>query len=320
MSRIYIENIGDRYDDPLERGFKYLGAGGRLRSSDRIIIKPNLTFPTFRKGVMTSVEAVESLVRYLRDYTNHITICESDSGGYNRFSMDEVFRAVGLTEVARKYDARIINLSHQPSRNIRVRTPLRRLSVPLPAEMLDGSDLFITMPVPKVHANTKVSIALKNQWGVIQQPDLRLKLHPYFKQVIYEVNRALPNPIAIVDGRYGLTENGPMRGQPVELNWLMVSDNLYYTDMAVSALIGFNWREISYLRYAFRREGIDSLDGVTCNTDISQFGVQFRLRRTLTDYPGLFTFHSRTLAYVGYESALARPLHWLLYRVREPFY
>jgi hypothetical protein len=46
----------------------------------------------------------------------------------------------------------------------------------------------------------------------------------------------------------------------------------------------------------------------------------FTLRRTWTDLPGLFCFHSRLLAYVGYESPLAGLLHRLLYLVREPFY
>jgi hypothetical protein len=34
----------------------------------------------------------------------------------------------------------------------------------------------------------------------------------------------------------------------------------------------------------------------------------------------VLTFNSRFLAYVGYESPLAKPLHWLLYLFREPFY
>ena len=186
---------------------------------------------------------------------------------------------------------------------------------------MDETDLFITMPVPKVHCNTGVSISLKNQWGIIQKPELRLKLHPYFNEVIYHVNKALPKTISVVDGRYGLTRSGPMRGDVVDLNWILIGESSFYVDYIVSELMGIDYRTIPHLKYAFRKEGIGSLDNVEFNTSHKQFvSDRFYLQRAWTDYPGVLTFNSRVLAYLGYESILAHPLHWLLYRVREPFY
>lgn len=319
--KIFIGQLKDDYSGLIARGLTFIGKGGTIRSGDRIAIKPNLTFPTFRKGVMTNPEAIEAVVAYLKNYTDHIVICESDSGGYNRFSMDEVFTATGLAAMVRRYGVQIVNLSYVASRPISFRHLLRHLSVPLPTLLLDETDLFITMPVPKVHCNTGVSISMKNQWGVIQQPDLRLKLHPYFDEVVYQVNKALPPTISIVDGKYGLTRSGPMRGDVVDLDWMVIGDNLFYVDYVVTELMGLDYRKISHLRHAFRKEGIRSVDDVTFNTDHNQFiSKSFYLKREWTDYPGLFTFNSRLLAYFGYESVLAKPLHWLLYRFRDPFY
>jgi hypothetical protein len=57
------------------------------------------------------------------------------------------------------------------------------------------------------------------------------------------------------------------------------------------------------------------------NVPFSELPLErFCLHRSWTDYPGLLAFHSRALAYLGYESPLAKPLHRLLYRFREPFY
>lgn len=319
--RIFIDRLANDYSGVIARGLEFLGTSTNIRPSDRIAIKPNLTFPTFRKGVMTNPEAVEALVAYLKNHTDHIVICESDSGGYNRFSMDEVFAATGLSAMAKRYGVEIVNLSHVASRPISFRYRLRQLSVPLPTLLLDETDLFITMPVPKVHCNTGLSLSMKNQWGVIQEPALRLKLHPYFDEVIYRVNKALPATISIVDGKYGLTRNGPMRGDAVELDWMVIGDNMFYVDYVVAELMGSNYRTVSHLRHAFRKEGIRSVDEVVFNSDYRQFiGKHFYLKRDWTDYPGLLTFNSRLLAYLGYESTLARPLHWLLYRFREPFY
>jgi uncharacterized protein (DUF362 family) len=154
---VFIESLWAGYGASIARGFDFLGPAGTIRTSDRIAIKPNLTFPTYRPGVMASLDALTALVTYLKNFTDKITICESDSGGYNPFSMDEVFRNTGITEFANRMGVRIVNMSHSPSRLIRFRRHLPTISVPLPTLLLDETDRFITMPVPKVHLNTNVS-------------------------------------------------------------------------------------------------------------------------------------------------------------------
>jgi hypothetical protein len=85
--------------------------------------------------------------------------------------------------------------------------------------------------------------------------------------------------------------------------------------------MGIPARRVSYLWEIFQREHINREESMVVNEGFEQCPkTQFYLKRDLTDYPGLCTFHSRVLAYFGYESMFARPLHWLLYLVREPFY
>jgi uncharacterized protein (DUF362 family) len=319
--KLFIKSLANGYQDCLAEGFSFLGEAGVIRPGDRVAIKPNLTYPTFRPGVMTNIEALQALILYLKNFTDHITICESDSGGYNPFSMDAVFHATGIYDFAKRFDVRVVNMSATPSRDIWVRSGLRHLSVPMPTLLLDETDRFITVPVPKVHCNTIVSIGMKNQWGVIQQPSMRLRLHPYFREVIYAINKSLPRTLSVVDGRYGLTRNGPMRGDVIELNWVIVSDNQFLADSVVTRMMGFDPYRVPYLRYALNREHIEPNQEFELNCELGQFYCeQFYLKREWTDLPGLLTFKSRLLAYLGYESVLATPLHWLLYRFREPFY
>ncbi|HZV87928.1 MAG TPA: DUF362 domain-containing protein [Candidatus Binatus sp.] len=321
MPRIFLDRLTDGYLETITRGITSVLGSRPIAPGTRVAIKPNLTFPEYRRGVMTTPEAVEALIIYLKNFTDRIIVCESDSGGYNRFSMTEVFARTGIADFAKRHGVGVVNLSQEPSRVIQFRHGLRNLRVPLPTCLLDETDLFITMPVPKVHANAGVSISLKNQWGIIQEPAERLKLHPYFNEVIYRINKALPRSLSIVDGKYGLTRNGPMRGDDVELNWLLVGDSLFYVDGIVAELMGINWQDVPHLRHAFRKEGIDSMRTVETTTDLNGFkSSRFYLSREWTDIPGYLTFHSRLLAYIGYESVLAEPLHWLLYKFREPFY
>lgn len=321
MPRVYLTSLGDDYLSPIEAGLKWVGIESRLRGAN-VWIKPNLTYPMYRKGVMTNPSAVEALIQILRNYTTRITICEADSGGYNRFSMTEVFNTIGLTTIARKYEVKIVNMSLLEPRVINLKVGRNSLAIPLPAQLLDEMDMFVSIPVPKIHMNTGVSVSIKNQWGVIQQPSARLRLHPYFKHVIHAVNRELRNPVSIVDGKYGLTRSGPMEGDAVDLNWLMVSDNIYAGDLACCLLMKIDPSKVHYLRHILTEEGIARRGQITFNTDIDRFVVDqpFYLKRAWTDYPGLLAFKYRTLAYLGYESPLAGLLHWILYRFREPFY
>jgi hypothetical protein len=78
---------------------------------------------------------------------------------------------------------------------------------------------------------------------------------------------------------------------------------------------------VAHLRFFARREPAGAFDRIKFNTDYRQFeGARFRLQRQWTDLPGWCTVHSRFLAWLGYESWLAVPLHRLLYCFREPFY
>ena len=89
----------------------------------------------------------------------------------------------------------------------------KSFTLPLPVFLLDEIDILVTMPVPKIHSNTGVSLTFKNQWGCIPENKDRLRLHPYFQHVILEVNKAVKANVAIIDGKYGLNKNGPMKGE-----------------------------------------------------------------------------------------------------------
>ena len=321
MPDVILTDLADGYQAAISNGLERLGSAATLRPGDRVTVKPNLTYPVYRPGVMTRLEAIEALVKHLKEAGCQVTVCESDSGGYNRFSMDDVFRATGLVDLAARYDIRLLNLSGGPSRDVRVRAGLRRLRVPLPLAVTDETDLFITMPVPKVHANTILSGAIKNQWGVIQDPRVRLRLHPFFPQVIHAVHQALPRTIVIMDGAYGLDRNGPMRGDAVELGWLLASDSVVAADLVMAKLMGFDWRRVPHMAYMARCQPDVAWDEIECNPNHRQFQrARFHLEREWTDLAGWCTFHSRLLAWLGYDSPFAAPLHRLLYCFREPFY
>jgi uncharacterized protein (DUF362 family) len=320
--RVYLDRVESDYLQPIRAGLDWIGLPSRLRWGDTVFIKPNLTFPVFRKGVMTNPRCLEDVVIALRDYTDRIIVGEADSGGYNRFCIDDVFDAIGLRELQRRYGVRIVNLSSCSYRPVKFDYRGRELTVPMSDLLLDQVDLFATVPVPKVHMNTRMSMAVKNQWGCIPEPNLRLRLHPMFEKVVFEVNSRLRPSIAIVDGKYGLNRSGPMAGDVVELGWVMVADDVYAADVVGCELLRMRPDEVYYLRYAAAHEGtIGSIGDIDLNQDVRDYQRErFHLKRAWTDYPGLMAFRSSRIAYLAYDSPLADFLHRLLYVFRKPFY
>jgi uncharacterized protein (DUF362 family) len=320
--RAYIGNLlTASYLDLMREGLEYIEFAKIAQSDTRVFIKPNLTYPVFRPGVMTTPEAIEAALIAVREYTPHIFLGDADSGGYNTFSMTEVYRETGIAELAGKYGAKIVNLSTLPRKTIQFQYRGKDFSLNLPRLLTDEMDFLITMPVPKIHNMTGVSLTFKNQWGCIPEPADRLRLHPYFKHVIIEVNRAIRTRVAIIDGKFGLNENGPMKGQAVALNWGLVTDNIGAGARLACELMQIPLETINHLEYAQKLGFIPEREQIEVNRDLQLFTKRpFYLKRKWTDLPGLFAFRYPLISYLAYFSSLAHILHRILYLFREPLY
>jgi uncharacterized protein (DUF362 family) len=321
MPKIYLEWINDNYLARIQEGLSYIDLGSMVKYGEDIFIKPNLTYPYYKEGVMTNPHCIENLFIALKDYTSNIVVGESDGGGYNRFCMYSVFEKTGLKAIAKKYGVKIVNLSTGPTKNISFTYHGKKMAVPLPQMLLDEIQLFITVPVPKIHANTQVSMSIKNQWGCIPQPALRLELHPYFDKVITEVNRSLRANVSVIDGLYALNRNGPLRGDPVKLGWMMIADDIGAADQVCCRLMRIDPASVKYLAFYQQHQNTSALEEFQFNQDYRAFiGPKFFLRREFWDYPGFLAFRFPAIAYLAYHSPLAGVLHKLLYLFREKFY
>lgn len=318
---VYLSRLGDDYRGPLRAGLEFAGFFRRIRPGVPVVLKPNLTFPEFRPGVMTHIGCIEDLIVVLKDHTQDIVVAEGDGGGYNKFKVDEVFRRTGLTEIARRYGIRLLNLSRQPARSIRLACGKKEVNVTLPAMLLEDRSLLVTLPVPKVHCLTGVSLALKNQWGCLPDPHRRLRLHPQFDWLIWELNRALSPALVVMDGRCALNRNGPLRGDVVATNWLLVADDALTADVLGCRLLGIDPATIPHLRHALGHRPAPNLDRIRCNADYRPLvGQSFYLRRDFWDWPGYLAFCHAWINWLGFRSPLAGFLHRVMYLFRREFY
>ena len=204
---IIIEKIAEStefLEKQFSRSFELLILPDDFNRAKAIFIKPNLTYPIYKKGVTTQKSFVASLVAALRQInsTTKIYIGEGE-GGYNSFSMTEAMRVMGFYDIVEKYpNVEIVNISKLPSRTVELKAKGKPYFIELPVLLLDEVDFCITCPLPKVHCMTKITLSFKNQWGCL--PDImRLKNHFVFDEIIGQVCDKLKFRYAFLDGKYG---------------------------------------------------------------------------------------------------------------------
>jgi uncharacterized protein (DUF362 family) len=301
-----------------EESFRVLALKDEFIKSKAILIKPNLTFPSYKQGVTTRVEFVECLVAALRkiNASTKIYIGEGE-GGYNSFSMSNGMRAMGYYEIETRYaNVKVVNLSKLPRQQVELQANGRSYSLDLPTIFFEEISFSITCPVPKVHCMTKVTLAIKNQWGCV--PDvMRLKNHYVFNELIGQICDKLKFRYAFLDGKYGLDENGPMVGNPVELNWFVASNSLGAFDMTVSKMMGFNWKKVRHLKMAAQYGYLPKQNEIEIIGNIQSLKRQFHLKRNFWNYPALVAFHSRNITHLFYFSIWAKLLHDIMYTFRK---
>jgi len=244
------KNLGKQF----LKSFESFSVADEFNKANAIFIKSNLTYPRYREGVTTRVEFVEGLVTALRQINNSTKIYIGEGeGGYNSFSMTEAMLSMGFYELEKRFqNLKVVNISKIPASIVELKVDGKPYPINLPKLFFDEIDFSISCPVPKVHCMTEVSLSFKNQWGCL--PDtMRLKNHYVFNKIIGQICNHLKFKYAFLDGKYGLDKNGPIVGQPFEINWFVASNSLGAFDMMVSEMMGFNWKNIGHLREAANR-------------------------------------------------------------------
>ncbi len=194
----------------------------------------------------------------------------------------------------------------------------KEIKVTLPKMLLEDVNVFISLAVPKIHMMTGVTLGFKNLWGC--QPDImRLKNHPKFSEVIVATTKMLKPKIVVFDGTYFLDRTGPMIGEPVKMDLLLVSNDLGAGSLACCEIMQIDPVKIRHFRVA-RKEGLfpGSNKEIIFNIKPDQFCVKkFSLERSLINLVQLWAFNDRLANWFFYRSPLAGPLHDLIYLIRK---
>jgi uncharacterized protein (DUF362 family) len=254
------------YDKPLEpvrQALELCGGLERIPASAKVFLKPNIVFWTsqtaFPKwGVITTSRLVHDMVRLLKEHgVDDITIGEGMVlGRYRDFKTTEhAFESLGYNKLKERYGVKVIDTYQRPFDEVDLG---EGMSLSFNRDALE-SDLMVSLPVMKTHAQTTVSLGLKNLKGLIDVKS-RKRCHSADpeRDLHYWVSRLaqpMPPVLAVIDGTF-TSEYGPgFDGVVHRRDLLVASWDVLSADKVGASLLGHAPAQVPHLVHALNRAG-----------------------------------------------------------------
>jgi len=239
------------------------GAFDRLQRGAKVFVKPNVVYWTTRSafpkwGVITTSTVLEEVVGALKDKgAGAITIGE----GIVTFRPDDgetprhAFESLGYNRLAARYGAEVVNLMDGPFEKVEVADGV---TLNLSTHALE-SDFIVSVPPLKTHAQTVVSLGIKNLKGVIDRPS-RKKCHTDdpacdLNAMVSLIPGKLPASATVIDGIYSLERGPSFYGSPRRSDIIAASADTLSADMVGAALLGHPPATVPHLVHHADRAG-----------------------------------------------------------------
>jgi len=259
-----------RYETPLEsvhRAIDLCRGLDHIPAAAKIFIKPNIVFwtkisPYPKWGVITTSRVLEDMVVLLKERgVDDITIGEG-TVVYDPKDHDtakHAFESLGYNLLKKRYGVKIIDIFERPFEKVNLGGGVE---LKFNIDILH-SDFVVNIPVLKTHAQTVVSLGIKNIKGMIDI-NSRKKCHSADpeKDLHYMVSKLankLPPSVTVLDGIF-TNERGPgFEGKIRRSNLLVASPDMLAADKIGAKILGFDPSDVPYLVHA-ARERSRSLD------------------------------------------------------------
>jgi len=259
VSRVAVLRVQDeaKLYDYVAKGFDLLDA--KIPKRAKIIIKPNLnSLRGPQSGTTTDVRIVDALIRLLNEKFDPEKIAVVESNSWARFT-NEAFSKLQYSILPQKHkNVELINLSTTKAVKVLLPKPTRFKFLRLPWIFFEYN-YYITVPKLRTFFPTKISCALKNQFGCVPER-YKAKYHPYLDKILANLNLLIRPDLCVVDGLVGND------GDPKHVGILMFSNDPVANDTIASQIMGLSPKKISHLALC-NAIGIGRMEGIKVSID-----------------------------------------------------
>ncbi len=280
-------------DTAVARGIALVGGIGRfITVGEKILLKPNLLVARDASRAVTTHPAVfRAVARQFIDAGAKVTY--GDSPGFGRPST--VAGRTGIASAAEALGIELAEFSGGRSVSFPDGQLIKRFTI---AEGVLAADGIVSLPKLKTHGLTRITGAIKNQYGCIPGA-LKAEFHArlpnvdLFSQMLVDLNCLLRPRLFVMDGIVAMEGNGPQNGTPRPMNVLLLSTDPVALDAAVCRMVGLDATLVPPIVYG-ERFGLGRAVDVEIVGDplesfvVSDFVVN-RRRASTTGKPGRYS-------------------------------
>jgi len=227
----------DQVTTAVEKGLKLLGGLDTfVKPGEQILLKPNLLSAHPPEDCVTTHPAVFQAVAKLCQQAG-VRISYGDSP--TRGNTLKAAKKAGLAAVARQLDIPFDDFSHGQYVSFASGHQNKKFQI---ADAVLDSDGLISLPKLKTHHLTRLTGAVKNQFGCVVGFD-KLEFHvklpgvDLFSKMLVDLNLLLQPRLCIMDAIATMEGNGPGGGEPYPLNLIMLSDDPVALDSVACQLL-----------------------------------------------------------------------------------
>lgn len=226
--------------DAVARGLELLGGAGVFASAgERLVLKPNLLVPSAPDKAVTTHPAVFAAVARLLQAAG-ATLAYGDSPGFG--STELAARRSGIAEAAAALGVPVAEFAKSRTVSFPEGRLIKQFTL---AEGVAAADGLVSLPKLKTHALTRMTGAVKNQFGCVpgmlkgefhaRMPDLTR-----FAQMLVDLNRCIRPRLFVMDAVWAMEGNGPRSGDPKHVGVLLLAADPVAVDATACRMIGLD--------------------------------------------------------------------------------
>lgn len=251
--------------DMTTRALTALGGMGRLVSKgDKVVIKPNISWnraPEFAAN--TNPYLVAALVSLCLDAgASRVRVIDHTCSNNPKPS----YNISGIEEAARHSGAEIAYVDRSRFRELAIPggKVLKSWSFNDAFVLEDEVDVLINVPIAKHHSTSRLTMALKNTFGMVGWD--RGRLHKDIHPKIADLNRVVKVDLTVLDAYRVLRRHGPTGGRLDDVDnsiegarRIVVSADPVAVDSYGASLFGLMADDVGFIREAYQA-GLGEID------------------------------------------------------------
>jgi uncharacterized protein (DUF362 family) len=247
---------GERGHQPIFEALDLIDYKSALAGFSKVLIKVNfITTMTWDTGATTDPMVVEALIERLQMIPKEVYVVESDA---TLTKADKAFDATGMKAMCQKHGVECLNLRYQKEKvKIPVPNSMTLSAITVPKIVTESA--IISAAKMKTHTATKVTLGMKNMFGLL--PDkFKAKYHARgISKVIVDINSVIKPHLTVIDGFVAMEGRGPTDGPAVKMDLIFAGKDPVATDATCSRVMGIDPHEISHIRTAAQK-GLGNID------------------------------------------------------------